>query len=171
MGMFVIKYTCVLSCFSRVQLFATQWIVAYLFCPWNSPGKNTGMGCHALLQGIFPTQGLNPPLLLLLHWQAGSLPLVPPGKLLPKVRLFPLIQFATCVLPFQVLLCRSAALGSTGLFLLLTWHSIALWSCSLCLSFSWEGIIAVDRIHWSKSNGSGLCAQLCTFSSHWLWTS
>ena len=31
-----------------------------LLCPWNSPGKNTGMGCHVLLQGIFPTQGLNP---------------------------------------------------------------------------------------------------------------
>ena len=28
-----------------------------LFCPWNSPGKNTGMGFHALLQGIFLTQG------------------------------------------------------------------------------------------------------------------
>ena len=49
-------------------------------CPWDSPGKNTGVGCHALLQGIFPTQGLNLHLLLLLHWQAGSLPLVPPGK-------------------------------------------------------------------------------------------
>ena len=80
MGMFVIKYTCVLSCFSRVQLFATQWIVAYLFCPWNSPGKNTGMGCHALLQGIFPTQGLNQCSLCLLHGQVGSLPLAPPGN-------------------------------------------------------------------------------------------
>ena len=29
-------------------------------CPWDSPGKNTGVGCHALLQGIFPTQGSNP---------------------------------------------------------------------------------------------------------------
>ena len=28
-------------------------------CPWNSPGKNTGMGCHTLLQELFPTQGLN----------------------------------------------------------------------------------------------------------------
>ena len=28
--------------------------------PWDSPGKNTGVGCHALLQGIFPTQGSNP---------------------------------------------------------------------------------------------------------------
>ena len=31
-----------------------------LLCPWNSPGKNTGVGCHSLLQGIFPTQGSNP---------------------------------------------------------------------------------------------------------------
>ena len=31
-----------------------------LLCLWNSPGKNTGVGCHALLQGIFPTQRLNP---------------------------------------------------------------------------------------------------------------
>ena len=30
-----------------------------LLCPWNSPGKNTGAGSHSLLQGIFPTQGLN----------------------------------------------------------------------------------------------------------------
>ena len=33
---------------------------ASLLCPWNSSGKNTGVGCHSLLQGIFPTQGLNP---------------------------------------------------------------------------------------------------------------
>ena len=38
------------------------------------------MGCYALLQGIFLIQELNPHLLCLLHWQAGSLPLVPPGK-------------------------------------------------------------------------------------------
>ena len=47
---------------------------------WDSPGKNTGVGCHALLQGIFLTQGSNPHLLCLLHWQVGSLSLVPPGK-------------------------------------------------------------------------------------------
>ena len=51
-----------------------------LLCPWDSPGKNTGVGCHALLQGIFLTQGSNPCVLCLLHWQVGSLPLVPPGK-------------------------------------------------------------------------------------------
>ena len=39
---------------------------ARLLCPCNSPGKNTGVGCHSLLQGIFPTQGLN---LGLPHWR------------------------------------------------------------------------------------------------------
>ena len=47
----------------------------------DAPGKNTGVGCHALLQGIFLTQASNPCLLGLLLWQAGSLPLAPPGKL------------------------------------------------------------------------------------------
>ena len=49
-------------------------------CPWDSLGKNTGVGCHALLQGIFPTQGSNPCLLCSLQLQAGSLLLAPPGK-------------------------------------------------------------------------------------------
>ena len=39
--------------------------------PWDSPGKNTGVGCCALLQEIFPTQRLNLRLLHLLHWQVG----------------------------------------------------------------------------------------------------
>ena len=51
-----------------------------LLCPWDSPGKNTGMSCCALLQVIFPAQGSNLCLLSLLHWQVGSLPLVLPGK-------------------------------------------------------------------------------------------
>ena len=38
------------------------------------------MGCHALLQGIVPIRELNSPVLYLLHWQAGSLPLAPLGK-------------------------------------------------------------------------------------------
>ena len=51
-----------------------------LFCPWDSPGKNIRVGCHLFFQGIFLTQGLSPHLLCLLHWPAGSLPLVPPRK-------------------------------------------------------------------------------------------
>ena len=42
--------------------------------------KNTGTGCHFLLQGIFLTQGSNPCLLHLLHWQVDSSPLAPPAK-------------------------------------------------------------------------------------------
>ena len=53
---------------------------ARLLCLWNFLGKNTGAGCHFLLQEIFPTQGLNLCLLWLLHWKVGSLPAEPPGK-------------------------------------------------------------------------------------------
>ena len=48
-----------------------------LLCPWDFPSKGTGVGCHFLLQGIFPSQGLNPRLL-----PAGRfLTAEPPGKL------------------------------------------------------------------------------------------
>ena len=43
---------------SRVWLFGTRWAVAVH--PWDFPGKNTGVGCHFLLQRIFPTQESNP---------------------------------------------------------------------------------------------------------------
>ena len=45
--------------------------------PWDSPGKNTGVVCHFILQGTFPTQLLNPHLLHLSRWQAVSLQQVP----------------------------------------------------------------------------------------------
>ena len=51
-----------------------------VICPWDPPDKSAGVGCHALLQGIFLTQGSNSCLLHFLHWQAGSLPLALPGK-------------------------------------------------------------------------------------------
>ena len=57
-----------------------------LLSPWDSPGRNIGLCCHFLLQGIFPTQGLNSGLLCLLHWQVGSLALAPPGKPLSALR-------------------------------------------------------------------------------------
>ena len=51
-----------------------------LLCPWDFPGKNTGVGCHFLLQGIFMAQGLNTRLLhLLQEMQLESLS-EPPGK-------------------------------------------------------------------------------------------
>ena len=50
-----------------------------LLCQWGLPGKNTGVSCRALLQGIFPTQGLNPHLTMLPALQMGSLSLAPLG--------------------------------------------------------------------------------------------
>ena len=52
------------------------------FSPQNFPGKNTGVGCHFLLQRSFPTQGSNLCLLHLLHWQADSLPMSYQGSLI-----------------------------------------------------------------------------------------
>ena len=59
----------------------TLWTVACQ-APLSTgfPGKNTGVGWYAFLPGIFQTQGSNLHLLHLLHWQVGSLLLVPPGK-------------------------------------------------------------------------------------------
>ena len=54
---------CAVSSHSVVPNSATPWAVALQAVHWNSPGKNTGVGCHALLQGIFPPQGSNPCLL------------------------------------------------------------------------------------------------------------
>ena len=51
-------YLCV--CLSRaVVSLCDPHGLTRLLCQWDSPGKNTGVGCHSLLQGIFPTQGSN----------------------------------------------------------------------------------------------------------------
>ena len=86
--MIVIKALC--CHLAAFLLFLTCYVTSVISDSWTvalqtllsmgSPGKNTGVGCHSLLQGIFPTQGLNPHLLCLLHCQADSLSLVPPGK-------------------------------------------------------------------------------------------
>ena len=51
-----------LGCFNHVRLHATPWTLAHprLLCPWDSPGKNTRVDCHFLLQRIFQTQGSKP---------------------------------------------------------------------------------------------------------------
>ena len=82
----VTKPMCCCCCCCLVTLVVSDSVWPYglqptrLPCPWDSPSKNTGVGCHALLQGIFLTQGLNRNLLCLLHWQMNSLSLQPPGK-------------------------------------------------------------------------------------------
>ena len=70
----------------RVRFFVTPWTVAHetpLSMGYSS--KNTGVGCHFLLQGIFPTQGSNLTLLHLPHWQADSLRLNHSGSVWIKL--------------------------------------------------------------------------------------
>ena len=79
---------CVLSLFSPVWLFETLW-TARVLCPWDSPGKNTGVGCRALLQGIFggdlPHPGIEPTLSYAsCISRQVLLPPEPPGKPLPS---------------------------------------------------------------------------------------
>ena len=81
-----------LSCFSCVLLFAALWTLAHqVSLPWDSAGKNTGMGCHALLQGIFPTQGLNP---CLLHCRKTLFTLEPPAKAIASLFVCVLSHFS-----------------------------------------------------------------------------
>ena len=57
------------------------WTVAcWLLCPWDYPGKNTLVCCHALLQGNLPDLGIKPISPASPELQAGSLPTEPPGK-------------------------------------------------------------------------------------------
>ena len=67
---------------SHVQLFATLWTIGHQ-APLSMGFSRQGYwsGCHALLQGIFPTQGWDPRLCLL-YWQVGSLTLAPPDVML-----------------------------------------------------------------------------------------
>ena len=72
---------CMPSRFSCVQLLATIWTVA-LQAPLSMglSRQEYESGCHAVLQGIFPIQGLSQCLLSLLHWRVSSLPLAHPGS-------------------------------------------------------------------------------------------
>ena len=69
----------VVQSLSHVQLFVTPWtsLARQAPRPWDFPGSNIEVGCHFLLQGIFPIQGSN---MRLLHWQADSLSLCHQGS-------------------------------------------------------------------------------------------
>ena len=70
-----------------------------LLCPWNFLSKNTGVGCHFLLQGNLPNPGIEPGLLCLLHWQTDSLPLC----LLESSKIpFPFLSFNPKSLYFKI---------------------------------------------------------------------
>ena len=71
-----------------------SWTVSTrLLCLWDLSGKNPGVDCHFLLQGIFLIQGSNTHL----HWQADSLPLSYLGSPGAKTTLFSSVQFSRSV--------------------------------------------------------------------------
>ena len=71
----VLNHMCACSVLSdSVQSHGLRYL-ARLHCPWHYSGKNMGVGCHFLLQGMFPAQRQNLRLLCFLHWQVDSLPL------------------------------------------------------------------------------------------------
>ena len=73
---FVSLCICVCVCVCSVTLSRSYGVyAARLLCPWDFPGKNTGVGRYFLLQGIFLLRGYNPHLLCLLHERVDSLPL------------------------------------------------------------------------------------------------
>ena len=73
--MWLCAWMCLCVCaLSHVQFFVTLWTEACQApLSMEFSGKNTGMGCHFLLQEIFPTQGSHSHLLCLLHWKVNSL--------------------------------------------------------------------------------------------------
>ena len=86
-----VNYVCVCVCVcARVRAFSHSVVLislscygqqpTRLLCLLDVPGKNTGVDCHFLLQGIFLTQGSNMYLLCLQHWQADSTPLCHQGS-------------------------------------------------------------------------------------------
>ena len=128
----------VLSCFYCVRVFATLWtITGQAPLSMDSPGKNTGVGCHAFLQGTFLIQGSNPHLLCLLHWHTGSLPLAPPGKIVALVKASSTVlnesgkHNHTCLVP-ESSLTMMLTMGFTHLALL-WWNMFPLYS--LCWKF------------------------------------
>ena len=103
---------------------------ARLLCPWNFPGKNTGVGCHFLLQRIFPSQRSN---LSLLHQQKDSLPLSHMGSPIAPMKRFYFVW--RNALWFTQLLYSGP---STGISILVLWHfrpdNSVLWGLPCALS-------------------------------------
>ena len=85
---------CVCVCVQSCPIFATPWTVAHQAFV---SGKNTGVGCHFLLQGIFPTQGSNLQVQCLLHWETDSIRQPPGSQLSSYVRsVLPIKTASTC---------------------------------------------------------------------------
>ena len=102
--LFTVTFVIVLSHFNHdlVTKYDSLWPyelwASMLLCHWDSPGKNNGVCCHALLQGIFLTKESNLCLLHFLHWQVDSLPLTPGKTIVIEKNKSGSIYFHLCAL-------------------------------------------------------------------------
>ena len=125
----------VLSHFSHVRLCVTIRTVAHqALCPWDSPGKNTGVGCYFLLQGIFPTQGSNPGLP---HCRQTLYPLSHQGSpIISYVEHLFMYPLAICVSSLEKCLFRSSAHCLVGLLVFfchwVVWVLCIFWKLGPC---------------------------------------
>ena len=120
-------------------------------CPWDSPGKNTGVGCHALLQGIFPTQGWNP------HLDVsciGSLPLASlPTESLNSPR-------------YNHSLCQNSPASHPPLQPWSYYYYKGLpgfWDCSVTVQWPGQMCLNITQIHFINICSWNICLEL-TFS-------
>ena len=110
------------------------WL-ARLLCPWDAPGQNTGVGSLSLLQGIFPTQGLNPALAL----QADSFPAEPQGSpLTPRTVPNTTVSFTLLLPP---VFC-SIQVFSSKLALCIRWPKYWSFNINISPSSEYSGLIS-----------------------------
>ena len=152
----------------------SRWVVsdslqppARFICPWGSPGKNTGVGCHALLQRMFPTQESSPSLLhcrwiLYCLSRQGR-----PSNLRNKTKSHRLLRYypACNIHPTTDLLLLLLLSRFSRVWLCAT-PKTAAYQAPLSLGFSrqehWSGLPFPSPMHESE------VAQLCpTLSNHW----
>ena len=145
---------------SRVRLFATLWSPSSLFCPWDSPGKNTGVSCHSLLQGLFLTQGSNPGLL---HGRRILYSLSHQGSLLDPTQFMP----PTCFHKSRLLDAWKLRYSKQISWLFLLPHSQ--WFSSQVYSPGWSRQKEEALSHAPHSLSSVADLSLICISSHTLY--
>ena len=154
-----------------------------LHCPWDSPGKNTRVGCCAHLQRIFLSRRTNLSLFSLLHWLVGSLPLALPGMSQIIITLLLFANKHPCgqamVFPVVMYGCvswtikkKKKKLTTKELTLFNcnagedSWESLGLQGDQIC-QFWWKSIL---NIYWNSycwSWGSSPLATWCKELTHW----
>ena len=128
--------------------------------------KKTGVGCHALVHGIFQTLGLNPCLLCLLQWQAGSLPLVPSSKTDFCTFLFFLFFLCLCKVKIWLPYSPIVRVVVRELYLwwpLQIWEEVNLLIYPSFILLSDPGISKIYQWHWPPWSHLPGCCEIITW--------